>query len=561
MKKLLIWMLLNVAFISIKAQTVAWAKKGGLWAYDYGYGIANDNSGNVYVAGKYELNANFSGVILPNHGNHDIYVAKYDPAGNLSWIRTAGGYTGDYAWALACDGLYVYVTGEIEGSGAVITFDGSPITLTAQGANDVFIAKYTTSGTLLWARRAGGYDDEKPRGITYDNFGNVFVCGYFQSYISFPGTTLYGSGNLDIFIAKYDAFGNFLWAKKAGSAGRDEAKGIKCDASGNVYITGMHNNGCNFGSVWLASPGGNSNMFLAKYSPSGNLLWAKTGGSSYEDLGWSVTIDALGKIYVSGEFNANANFGGTTIYTSGGQDIFVACYDSGGNIVWVRKAGGAGDDRAKGIAVAGSAVYITGQFGGAATFGPFTKFAADNADIFVACINSNTGNFNWVTAAGGPPDALEPVGYESGNAICAQTSGNVYATGSTLDGATFGNTSLSAFARTDMFVVKLLSAPSDRSDEELLSTATEADKSDNIVKAELKIYPNPSTGNFSIELNSSDNLKYTLIIFNSLGQIVEQQEVRTPVFTNVDLADREKGFYFIELKNSEAMLRKKIVLE
>ena len=75
MKKVYLLILLNLLFFSVSAQNFDWAKREGLWAYDYGYGIVNDNAGNVYVAGKYEENANFSGTVLSNAGNHDIYLA------------------------------------------------------------------------------------------------------------------------------------------------------------------------------------------------------------------------------------------------------------------------------------------------------------------------------------------------------------------------------------------------------------------------------------------------------------------------------------------------------
>src|SRR6187402_241044 len=97
MKKLYIIMLASLGFINFNAQTFNWAKREGAGAYDYGNGIDRDASGNIYIAGKYEFNSRFSGVTLPNQGNHDIYVAKYSPSGSLTWIRTAGGNSGDYA--------------------------------------------------------------------------------------------------------------------------------------------------------------------------------------------------------------------------------------------------------------------------------------------------------------------------------------------------------------------------------------------------------------------------------------------------------------------------------
>src|SRR5688572_12272333 len=215
-----IFVMLMLSAISSSAQNFEWAKRGGLWAYDYGNGAATDNAGNVYIAGKYEYNAQFSGVTLPCQGNHDAYVAKYNSGGGLVWIRSAGGGSGDYATCVATDSKFVYVGGEIQGSNTYIKFVGSPISLICEGSNDVIIAKYDLNGTLIWARRAGGWDDEKALGIACDNAGNTYVCGRFLKYATFGNVTVNSRGNWDFFIAKYDANGNFQWVRKGGSTGR-----------------------------------------------------------------------------------------------------------------------------------------------------------------------------------------------------------------------------------------------------------------------------------------------------------------------------------------------------
>ena len=454
MKKKFLTLALSFVFISLMAQSFEWAKREGLWAYDYGYGIANDKSGNVYLAGKYELNANFSGTVLPCQGNHDIYVAKYSPSGALTWIRSAGGVSGDYAHCLACDGSYVYIAGEIEGSGNVIKFVGSSITLTPQGGNDVFLAKYDLNGNLLWAKRAGGGGDDKALGISYDNAGNIYICGYFNGSATFSGTTITGYGGNDIFIAKYDANGNFLWAKKAGSSGRDEALGIKCDAAGNAYVCGMFKGSANFSGQTATAPNGYWNMFLAKYGTDGTLLWLKTAGGNYDDVGWGVTLDDAGNVYVTGEFISTINFGGISLTSSGKADVFVISYNSAGTLLWARKAGGPLIDRARGIGCDGTNIYITGQFGATGSFGSTTLNAVDSSDIFTACLNSS-GTFLWANSVGGAADAWEPLGYESGDAICAEASGNVYVTGALLNGGVFGNTTLKKYERTDVFLTKI----------------------------------------------------------------------------------------------------------
>ncbi|MES2567674.1 MAG: T9SS type A sorting domain-containing protein [Bacteroidota bacterium] len=454
MKKLAFTILISLGFVTVEAQTYSWAKKGGSWAYDYGYGIANDPAGNVYIAGKYEMNAVFNNVTVPCQGNHDIFLAKYNPSGDLTWIRTGGGFTGDYAHCLAIDNSYVYIAGEIEGSGNPVKFLGSTVTLYPKGDNDIFVAKYDFNGNIIWAKSAGSYSGEKALGVTSDHYGNVFVCGYFKNTTVIGNTTLYSSGNYEIFIAKLDRNGNWLWAKKAGGAGRDEAKSIKCDAQGNVYICGMYANGAKFDWQTLYTPDGYVNSYIAKYTTNGALVWAKGSGGKYDDVGWSLTRDNNNRIIMSGQFNSSANFGSTNLYTSGNADIFVVSYDVNGNAIWAKKAGGYGNDIARGIGTDGNYIYLTGQYGGTATFGSTTKTASDNSDIFISCMN-NSGQFLWTTTAGGSADAPEDLGYESGIAVCAQTNGNVYATGAMLNGASFGGTYLSPYSRTDIFTTRI----------------------------------------------------------------------------------------------------------
>jgi hypothetical protein len=455
MKKLYISAILSLFMISIYAQNFDWSKREGLWAYDYGYGVVTDPAGNIYVAGKYEMNANFSGTILPDQGNHDIYIAKYSAAGTLDWIKTAGGTLGDYAQALYCDGTSLYISGEIEGYGNVITFENSSVTLTSIGDNDLFLAKYDLAGNLLWAKSEGGNYSDKALGITADATGNVYICGYFKDAINFGGTApLTGAGDRDIYLAKYDSNGNFLWVRSAGSAGRDEAKSVICDPAGNIYITGMHSGTVTFGSTNLTAPNGYVNMFLVKYAPDGSVIWAKTAGGDYDDVGWSMTMDASGLIYITGEYNAYAVWDAQTLTTSGSAEVFVVCYDNAGTAQWARSAGGPLIDRARGIGTDGTNIYITGQFAMSASFGAHTVSGVDSSEIFMAKL-SNMGNWQWAMAVGGPPDSLELLSYESGNAICADAQGNVYATGALLAGGTFGSQSFNPYSRTDAFVTRI----------------------------------------------------------------------------------------------------------
>lgn len=541
MKKIYLFILLSTFFIKLPAQTFEWAKREGLWAYDYGYGIVTDVWGNVYVAGKYEMAADFSGTILPDRGNHDIYVAQYNSSGTLNWIKTAGGTLGDYAHALAYDGWgSICIAGEIEGYGDSVSFDGSSIKLNCVGDNDVFVAKYDVYGTLIWAKSAGGYWNDKALGVTYDNLGNVYVCGVFIDTAFFETSTIYGHiGGKDIFVAKYDTNGNFQWVRQAGGPGQDEAKAIKCDAFGNIYVCGMYSDSTTFGSTLLTTPntptGHYFNTFLSKYSADGTLQWVKTAGGDYDDVAWGLTIDKTNKIYIAGEFNAYAHFDSIPLTTTGNANVFVACYEADGTAQWATSGGGELIDRARGIGTDGTDLYITGQFGDTATFGNYTLIGADSSDIFMARLN-NAGNFIWAIAIGGMHDSLETLSYESGNSITADTSGNVFATGSLLDGGIFGSTVLSEWGRTDAFITKISQA--------------NVNVAENNDRQQIRIYPNPNNGNFTIDLSQFTDQKIEMIIYDCLGQIIYKRKERSSKI-NIDLQEQRKGIYFLEVINED----------
>jgi hypothetical protein len=346
-----------------------------------------------------------------------------------------------------------------------------------------------------------------------------------------------------------------------------------------VYICGLYGNGCVFDSQTLNIPNNYFNMFIAKYSSAGTLLWVKTGGGDYDDVGWSLAIDNAGKIYVGGEFNAYATFGNLSVTTSGSADVFVVCYDSSGNAQWVRDAGGSLIDRARAISCAGNNIYLTGQFGGTASFGSITKTAADSSDIFIAGM-TNTGTFLWVTTVGGAADAVETLGYESGDAIYAEASGTVYATGAMLNGATFGNTTLNGYARTDMFLTKITSPaiPKDSiksfvyNDPQIEKEnkysmipvdpkPTGTENNENVIQEAFNVYPNPCYGNFIVKFPDQIAVKLELTIYNNIGQIIDIQQLESSSEMAVNMGNKEKGIYLVQLKVGQAMLRRKIILQ
>lgn len=458
--RICLWVLLVFFMLKIEntdAQTFQWAKRAGLYAFDLGYGVGTDNAGNVYIAGKYEMNANFGGTYVTCAGNHDIYVAKYSSTGVFKWVRTAGGTSGDYAHAMAVDAAgNSYITGEME----MTTRFGS-VALTSSGSNDVFVAKYDTNGNLIWAKKlGGGGGSDQGLGISLSG-GNVYITGTFQGG-NFSGVSLPPYGGRDIFVAKMTTDGVFQWIRKAGGSSDDQGYAISNDLSGNVYVTGFFAGTANFSGSYITSNGG-TDVFLAKYNPSGTLLWVKKTGGTANDAGNAIKVDNSGRVFITGGFRYTSLFGTTTLKTSNGNsDIFIACYDGSGNAIWAKKAGGGDNDSGRAIAVDGNSnVFITGNCGISATFGSQTITGADITELYFASYDV-AGNYRWVIKAGGMADVSDPDRFiEMGLSISTDPYGNVFASGAYRSSSTFGSTTLSPWSsHTQIFLTKIVSASS-----------------------------------------------------------------------------------------------------
>jgi hypothetical protein len=410
-----------------------WAKQGGAGGNDYGYSVGTDSSGNAYVTGIfYGSSVSFGNITLTSLSWADIFVAKLDPNGNWLWVVRAGGEGGsnNQGTAIAVDTMgNSYITGRFidqnwdsdngewgPGDGA----DFGNTTLSSSGSGEIFVAKLDTNGNWLWAERAGGSSDDAGYDITVDSAGDAYVIGNFVESADFGNTSLTGL-NLDIFVAKIDSNGNWLWAESAGGTNSDYGEGITVDMSSNIYITGSFYGTANFGDDSLTSSGW-EDIFVAKLDSNGNWQWAKRAGagSASDDRGKDLDVDSSGDILVTGFFDdvATADFGAATLNSAGEKDVFVAKIDSGGEWKWVQSGGGTDYDYGNSITVDSfDNAWVTGSFQGeSAEFGNTTLNSVGEDDIFVAKIDSNG---NWLLAIRAGSDEKD-----EGLGITLDSSGN-----------------------------------------------------------------------------------------------------------------------------------------
>ena len=538
-----------------QAPDYLWAKSTAGSSFEDARSVTTDASGNVLVAGFFNsATVTFGSSTLTNAGtgNYDMFLVKYDANGNVLWAKNAGGSNIESANSVTADASgNIYVAGQFQS--ATITFGST--TLTNAGLTDGFLVKYDGAGNVLWAKKAGGSSYDYAFSVTADASGNVIVVGEFQSAtITFGSTTLTTAGLTDMFLVKYDANGNVLWAKGAGGSNYDVPFSVNADALGNVLVTGDFKSATiTFGSVTLNNAG-NYDIFLAKYDANGNLFWAKSAGGNLDDYAQSIAVDASGNVFAAGDFKSSTiAFGSSTLTnidnTASTTDIFLAKYDSNGNVLWAKNPGGNSSDNALSVAADGSGnIIVAGDFQSPSlVFGSVTVPNSDNlgntVDMFVAKYNAN-GNALWAKSTGGSD-------YDYAEAVAIDVSGNVLVAGQfgsvSLD---FGSTTLAntdnTSATNDMFVAKIATVAG-------IEGPLQADKN------RISIYPNPFNSYATIQLNTEINNSY-LTIYNIFGQAIKNTNV-TGGKIKIDRDNLLSGIYYIHLtKDNKTIATEKLII-
>lgn len=302
---------------------VLWAQSAGGAEEDLGHSVAVDFDGNAVVTGYIEGSAIFGDEIVNGQGGDDMFLAKYDPAGKLQWVRRAGGGLTDFGRAVALDpGGYVYVTGVFQGTAA---FERSR--LVSRGNSDIFVAKYDRTGELHWVKQAGGMGEDRGYGIAADQTGAIYVTG------SFVGAAVFGekqrlssAGDRDVFLAKYDAAGTLLWVRQAGGNFLDEGMAVATDAANNINVTGLFKRAATFGRTHVNShsPGLlDKDAFVASYDGTGQLRWVQSIGGGGTDQGFGIAADLAGNVFVTGSIAGTAGFGNLRADAAGLSNLFV----------------------------------------------------------------------------------------------------------------------------------------------------------------------------------------------------------------------------------------------
>jgi len=362
-----------------------YATRAGGTGIDAGQGVSVLRDGSAIVTGSFEGTASFGAHTVTSFGGSDVFIARVDANGNWTWAKRAGGTGGDTA-----SGSSAHSWG-----GAVITgsFQGTAVfgghNLTSTGDSDVFVAATDHNGNWVWAKRAGGTGADSGSGVSVLADGGAIVTGSFTGTATFGTHTLTSTGSDDVFVARIDPQGNWLWAKRGGGTGLDRASGVSTLPDGSAIVSGRFGNTATFGVHALTSAG-LDDAFVARIDPDGTWTWATRAGGTGIDEARAISAFGDGGAIVTGSFQGTVAFGTHALTSAGLDDAFVARIDPDGTWTWASSAGGTNADRSNGVSTLpdGGAI-VTGSFQGTVGFGTPTLTSAGSDDAFVARVTAS----------------------------------------------------------------------------------------------------------------------------------------------------------------------------
>lgn len=444
----------------------------------------NDARGNIYMTGYFSDTATFGNKVLVSYGASDAYLAKFGRQGKLEWIVQMGGTAADEGTDVAFDSKgNVYVVGWFINSATFQSANGEITTVTGYINENIFLAKYSPAGLLLWLRTGGNpvtYDgNQRAWGVTLNpKTGSIYLTGFAEGTTLFSTTTgpnqpVAGPDPWHWYLVKYDTQGNFHWGVTDSGEPNSIGYKVALDQQENVYSVGWFDGYTTFGSMdgksQTITPFGGEDGFLAKYDSNGNLKWVNHLGSNLA-YSTNLAVSDLGIISMTGEVEDETIVSslppGTDIDLGGGYgnwDVFTASYDPSGVLKNANRIGGPNLDFGSGIAYDPHGnMYLTGYFSGLVDFGGITLNGSEPNNVFVAKYGPG-GAVVWAVAApgAGDPNAWQEwgarvwlEGWMSPNGQF-QTSKQVIVSGPYVGTATFGDYQYSSTGGDNVYLMKL----------------------------------------------------------------------------------------------------------
>jgi len=361
-----------------------WDSEGRTW----GYGLARDDAGNLYVTGGFQgTNIDFDpgpgSDLHTSDSGGDIYLSRFDSDGNFNWARAWGGIDPNFidsGYGVAVGDSGVYVVGWFTGTNTDFDPGIGTDLHTASGSHDAFLSNFTTSGDFVWAGTWGGDEFDSSNGLAIDDSGRVFVCGEFSGIdVDFDPDPV-GSATrtsistwADAYLVWFNEFNTFQGVHTWGGTNGTQAPSLAIDQLGNILVSGFFSGtDVDFdpgtGTDLHSSNGEEEDLFLSQFDSTVTWQWSLTWGGTDTEHSSEVDTDALGNIFITGYFlGIDVDFDpgtGADLHSSAGNyDAFCSKFDSAGNYIITHTWGGTDWDYGNAVhATESGAWYVGGSF-------------------------------------------------------------------------------------------------------------------------------------------------------------------------------------------------------
>jgi len=396
-----------------------WAKTGQSVGWQECYSITSDGQSNLFVSGSFfATTLTLDNVSLTCFGSNDILLAKFDSVSNMSWAVRAGGNSDDECKDIAADNIgHLFIAGSFTSSN--IPFGPDTVFQSGTGTT-AFIAMYDTAGNPVWARAFAGF--AVVNSVSTDGSGNCYVTGNFDAPKLRLGTdSITSAGSTDVFIAKFDVTGSLEWMKSIGGTGADAGVACDVHHN-LLYVTGNSGSAVFTADTFHLPHYLNLDVFLACLDTSGQVRWAKNyGGNTLEHCN-TVTTDQDGNAFICGEYNSALFFtGDDTLAGTGGLNAFLIKVDSAGHTLWMKNVQGVGNSTGYAVQPTATGVYFAGGFNAPViTIDTATvHFPSNGYDPMFIARYDTAGNLQWTIGLPSGGDDRNDFAFCSDNTVYA----------------------------------------------------------------------------------------------------------------------------------------------
>ena len=423
------------------------------------------------------------------------------------------------------------------------------------------MVKYDSAGNFRWAVQIPGPRVQQCTTVVADAMGNVYVAGDFTDTLDLdPGAPVVqrvaASTATDMFLIKLDSSGNYVWGFTLGAGYAERAATLCIDPNGDILLGGTFGQTVDFdpGSGTSTLNAGNSeDGFIAKYSPSGNLIWvinmaSNPGGSGVERL----ITDPAGTIYVTGLFSMTCNFNmqnpGDTLVSKGIYDAFIGKYSSTGQYIWAKGYGGTADDRSHITAISGyDKLFTTGRLADTIDFDPgpgiSNLISLGSGDAYLLELDS-AGNFVSVGQMGG-------TGNDYGRGILVDAASRVISGGFFMGTGDFnpgaGQYNMTSAGSQDMYLTIL-------HQQVVITQVSEQDS-----KVKTRTYPNPASEYLRID-GLDSQLNYRAELLDTQGRVILETSL-SDTNNHIQISDQVSGVYYLKLTSVAGTSIYKVIVE